>query len=45
MWKPPGVIPAKAKQRRSLPGIQSFRPLLAPGFRRGEGMEKRIFLK
>ena len=28
-----------------LPGIQSFRPLLAPGFRRGDGMGKRIFLK
>jgi hypothetical protein len=32
------VIPAKA-------GIQSFQPLLDPGFRRGDGVENQILLK
>jgi len=38
MWKLTGVIPAKA-------GIQFFHPLLDPGFRRGDGVEKQILLK
>jgi hypothetical protein len=38
MWKLPGVIPAKA-------GIQSFQPILDPGFRRGDGVENQILLK
>jgi hypothetical protein len=45
MWKLPDVIPAKANQRRSLAGIQSFQPLLDPGFRRGDGVENQILLK
>jgi hypothetical protein len=46
MWKLPGVIPANPGSGSGTgAGIQSFQPLLDPGFRRGDGVENQILLK